>query len=144
MEAKKLYFMECHLAGRQYHDADDVFCELRVGTPLRLVRDRRNRYDPDAIAVVYDKPLPQGKSEAYKIGYVPAADNHDLAQLMDMGWGCAFCCNVSMVNPEAHYENQIRMTIKIVRNENQTKKHKHEHLYSDMATGNIVVHFKKV
>ena len=28
MEAKKLYFMDCHLAGRMYHDTDEVWDDL--------------------------------------------------------------------------------------------------------------------
>lgn len=34
MKTKKLFFKECHLAGRQYHDADEVWNELKVGTVL--------------------------------------------------------------------------------------------------------------
>ena len=39
MKAKKLFFKECHLAGRQYHDADEVWDELHVGTCLELKLD---------------------------------------------------------------------------------------------------------
>ena len=39
MKAKKLFFKECHLAGRQYHDVDEVWDELHVGTQLELQRD---------------------------------------------------------------------------------------------------------
>lgn len=39
METKKLYFMDCHLAGRMYHDADEVWEGLKVGTLVRLERD---------------------------------------------------------------------------------------------------------
>ena len=55
MEAKKLYFMDCHLAGRMYHDADEVWDDLKVGTFLRLERDKDNRHDVNAVAVVYAK-----------------------------------------------------------------------------------------
>ena len=36
MEAKKLYFMDCHMAGRMYHDADEVWDNLVlvVGTGI--------------------------------------------------------------------------------------------------------------
>ena len=34
MESKKKYFMDCHLAGRKYHDADEVWDKLKVGTVL--------------------------------------------------------------------------------------------------------------
>ena len=50
MEAKKKFFMDCHLAGRKYHDADEVWDKLKVGTLLQLERDLDNRYDPDAVA----------------------------------------------------------------------------------------------
>ena len=42
MKAKKLFFKECHLAGRQYHDVDEVWEELHVGTLLELERDLDN------------------------------------------------------------------------------------------------------
>lgn len=47
MEARKMYFMNCHLAGRKYHDADEVWDELKVGTVLQLVRDKGNVHDPE-------------------------------------------------------------------------------------------------
>ena len=49
MEIKKLYFMDCHLAGRMYHDADEVWEGLKVGTLVRLERELDNRHDPNAI-----------------------------------------------------------------------------------------------
>ena len=36
MKVKKLFFKECNLAGRQYHDVDEVWDELHVGTCLEL------------------------------------------------------------------------------------------------------------
>ena len=56
MRKEKMYFMNCNLAGRMYHEADEVWNELRVGTRLRLERDEENRYDPKAVAVMYDNP----------------------------------------------------------------------------------------
>ena len=53
MEAKKKFFMDCHLAGRKYHDADEVWDKLKVGTLLSLQRDLENRHDANAVAVVY-------------------------------------------------------------------------------------------
>ena len=35
MLANKMYLMDCHLAGRKYHDADEVWDELKVGTVLK-------------------------------------------------------------------------------------------------------------
>ena len=117
MKAKKLFFKECHLAGRQYHDVDEVWEELHVGTCLELQRDLDNRYDKNAVAVVYntiDKDT--GQSEEYLLGYIPSHENETIAQLLEMGWKNIFECRISKINSDAHYENQIRLTIRIVRN----------------------------
>ena len=118
MKAKKLFFKECHLAGRQYHDVDEVWEELHVGTCLLLKRDLDNRYDKNAVAVVYDNvDADTGEVENYLLGYIPSEENETIAQLLEMGWDKIFECRISKINPEAHYENQIRLTIRIVRNE---------------------------
>lgn len=117
MKAKKLYFMECHLAGRQYHDADEVWEELRVGTKLQLVRDLDNRYDPDAVAVVYQKKYDDGETDDYLLGYIPRTENETIAHLLEMGWTQVFECRISRLDPDAHYERQVYLSIRIKRNE---------------------------
>lgn len=111
MKAKKLYFMDCHLAGRKYHDADEVWTELKVGTSLKLVRDMDNRYDINAVAVVYDN------GDEYLLGYIPKEKNTTIAQLLEMGWTDIFSCTISKINEEAHSENQIQLTIRMKKNE---------------------------
>ena len=116
--AKKLFFKECHLAGRQYHDVDEVWDELHVGTQLELQRDLDNRHDKNAVAVVYRTvDVDTGIVEEYLLGYIPGEENETIAQLLEMGWEDIFECRISKINPDAHYENQIRLTIRIVRNE---------------------------
>ena len=118
MKAKKLFFKECHLAGRQYHDVDEVWDELHVGTQLELQRDLDNRHDKNAVAVVYRTvEVDTGIVEEYLLGYIPGDENETIAQLLEMGWEDIFECRISKINPDAHYENQIRLTIRIVRNE---------------------------
>lgn len=133
MKTKKLYFMECNVAGRQYHDADEVWKELKVGTRLRLVRDMDNRYDPQAVAIVYDKPIDDAdldrnalyldarcvddQVDEYVLGYVPRTDNKGIAALLEMGWNNVFECRISKIDEEEHYNEQIRVTIRIVKNE---------------------------
>ena len=113
MEAKKKYFMDCHLAGRKYHDADEVWDKLKVGTKLQLQRDMDNRYDPHAVAVGYHN---EEDGEDYCIGYIPREDNEIVAALLEMGWTDTFECHISKVNPDVHPEQQIHLTIKIKRN----------------------------
>ena len=70
MEAKKMYFMDCHLAGRMYHDADEVWDELKVGTILRLERDKDNHHDPNAVAVIYEQKNKKGEMVDHATVYV--------------------------------------------------------------------------
>lgn len=115
MEAKKKFFMDCHLAGRKYHDADDVWEKLRVGTVLELQRDLDNRYDKDAVAVMYHNAEDE---EDYCIGYIPSLDYKVIANILEMGWTDMFECRISKINPDAHPEHQVHLTIKILRNKN--------------------------
>ena len=118
MKARKLFFKECHLAGRQYHDADEVWEELHVGTLLELRRDLDNRYDKDAVAVVFVKGIDKntGEEDAYLLGYIPHDENTEIANLLEMGWTDIFECRISKKDEEAHYENQVHLTIRIKRN----------------------------
>ncbi len=118
MKVRKLYFTDCHLAGRKYHDADEVWSDLKVGTILQMERDSSNKYDPNAVAVTYRK---EGEKEPYIIGYIPRLENVLIANLLDMGWAEIFECRVSKVDETAHPEQQVQLTIKIKRNMNNGK-----------------------
>jgi hypothetical protein len=113
METKKKYFMDCHLAGLQYHDADEIWDKLKVGTVLNLERDLDNRHDKDAVAVVYHN---EEDNEDYTIGYIPRDNNDTIASILEMGWTDIFECRISKINPDAHLEYQVHLTIKIKRN----------------------------
>ena len=112
MEAKKKYFMDCHLAARTYYDADEVWNELKVGTQLKLQLDKENRFDGNAVEVIYTNP----ENEEYRIGYIPRDKNEGIAAFFEMGWTDIFVCRISKLNPDAHPENQVHLTISIKRN----------------------------
>ncbi|MBQ0158876.1 MAG: HIRAN domain-containing protein [Bacteroidales bacterium] len=115
MQLDKKFLMTCHIAGRQYYDADEVWPELAIGTRLTLERDADNRYDGDAVAVYYSRPICEdtGEKERFLLGYLPSADNALVASLLDMGWGEILECRLSRIKPDAHYEEQLHVTLHI-------------------------------
>lgn len=106
--------MECHVAGRQYHDANDVWDKLTIGTELYLERDIENRYDPYAVAILYRDP---NTEDEFLIGYVPKGENQTISMFLEMGHTNIFECRLSKKNEDTHPENQLRVTIKIKRSE---------------------------
>lgn len=115
MLSKKMFLQECHLAGKKYYDADEVWYELKVGTVLHLVREENNLHDADAIAVMY-RPDSDNPEDVYQLGYIPSDENHLLAKFLDMGWGEAFECRISKLDPTAYSEAQVRLTIRLLKN----------------------------
>ena len=113
METNKKYFMDCHLAGVLYHEANEVWEHLKPGTPLRLVRELNNRHDPNAVAVVYDH---KEADEEVCIGYIPRHANEVIALLLEMGWTHIFDCRIRQLCPDAHPERQVQLVIKVKRN----------------------------
>ena len=113
MRARRQFFMDCHLAGRKYYDADLVWNELKVGTELRLELDPDNRHDPNAVAVLYTR---QSENEPYMLGYIPRSENTPLAHMLEAGWSSLFTCRISQLVPDVHPENQVNLTITIDRN----------------------------
>jgi len=117
MKAHQTFFMDCHLAGRKYYDADLVWDYLRVGQQLRLERETDNPHDPYAVQVVYTKD-----GDDYLLGYIPRTDNKQIAGFLEMGWTEIFDCRISIINPDTHPENQVRLTISIRRKKEESEK----------------------
>ena len=115
MKAHNQFFMGCHLAGRMYHDADLVWNDLKVGQTVRLEREPENPYDANAIQVIFNKG-----GEDYLLGYIPRSENRQLVAFLDMGWDDLFDCRISQLNPQTHPEQQVQLTIRIRRREQET------------------------
>jgi len=64
------------LAGFQYHQAGELWPQLKVGDPLTLIRERENSHDSDAVRVEW-----RGRM----LGYLPRAENRAVAAEMDRG-----------------------------------------------------------
>ena len=114
MEAKKKYLMDCHLAGRMYHEADEVWDKLKVGAKVQLVREDDNRYDPNAVMVCYND---RENDEQVCLGYIPRSQNATIALMLDMGYADIFECLINQIDERAHPEQQVHLVIKIRKKE---------------------------
>lgn len=64
------------LAGFQYYGGKILWDEMRVGDPLALIREPDNPHDAKAVRVEW---------RGAKLGYLPRAENRDVAEAMDRG-----------------------------------------------------------
>jgi hypothetical protein len=72
----RLLVQSAPLAGFRYHDAAQVWQELRVGDALELRREPDNPHDANAVSVSW-----RGR----KLGYLPRRDNAAIAWGLDRG-----------------------------------------------------------
>jgi hypothetical protein len=63
-------------AGLAHHEAKAVWDDLQDGDPLDLVREADNPHDPHAVRVDWG---------GHVLGYLPQADNLDIARQLDRG-----------------------------------------------------------
>lgn len=67
---------QCHLAGFQHHDGEELWPYLTTGDNLQLRREPGNPHDPHAIRVDW-----LGRN----LGYIPRTQNETAARLIDQG-----------------------------------------------------------
>lgn len=84
-----------YIAGFTYWDGCRAFSELKVGKPLKLVREEDNKFDPYAVAIYYENT---------KLGFIPRGENQLVAQFMDLGYNKIFDMRVQRICPEASRE----------------------------------------
>lgn len=103
-QKKRIVYKECKIAGTAYHDMEDVWDRLCVGTKLALVREKLNPHDKNAVAVAvaddYDGD-PEDFDFTLILGYVPRAENEYIAALLELGWAEALECELSQINGTA-------------------------------------------
>jgi hypothetical protein len=113
-DCKEIVFYGLSSGWPKYHDADEVWDDLKVGTILKLERDKENRFDPYAVMVVFKK-----KDDEYLLGYIPRGENETISNFIEMGWGNIFECRINKIDPEVHPERQIELVVKILKNNNK-------------------------
>ena len=75
-DALRILVQRSPLAGFQYYGGKILWDELREGDPLTLAREPDNRHDPFAVRVEW---------RGTKLGYLPRAENREVAEEMDKG-----------------------------------------------------------
>lgn len=108
----KKHFMHFTIAGFSFHEGCDVFDQLNIGTPLRLIREDENTHDPNAVAIFFGDTM---------LGYVPRQRNEQLAMLFDMGYEDIFEAKVQSLDPTANPEEQVGVII-LIKRAKRTKK----------------------
>jgi len=72
----RIIVQESPLAGFQYYEGKALWDMMRVGDPLRLVREPRNPHDANAVRIEWRGEM---------LGYIPRRENADVARQMDLG-----------------------------------------------------------
>ena len=72
----RIIVQESPLAGFQYYEGKALWDMMRVGDPLRLVREPRNPHDANAVRIEWRGEM---------LGYLPRRENADVARQMDLG-----------------------------------------------------------
>lgn len=88
------------LAGFRYHEAAEVWAQLKVGDRLDLAREPDNPYDRNAVSISW---------RSRKLGYVPRHENAALAWALDRG--ASFTARISRLAPEAKPSRRLEFEV---------------------------------
>lgn len=145
-EKKKVVYKECQIAGWNFHDPEDFWDELYEGAELVLVREKNNKHDRNAVAVVLADDF-DGDTENFDfdfiIGYVPRTENEFIAQMMDLGWSDAFTAELTTVKDNVSYADRLRMTIYIQSKEADEPVEHKERMYAQIMDDESFTNFRE-
>ena len=109
--------LECPVAGIGFHDINDIWDELYVGAKLALVREPKNKYDKNAVAVAladdYDENAPEDFDFDFILGYIPRNNNAAIAAMLDMGWQEMLEAEITELKDHAPYSDKLHITVYI-------------------------------
>lgn len=74
--AARILVQSSPVAGFQFHEARQVWAQLKIGDALTLVREPANLHDARAVRVEW---------QGHLLGYVPRAENDAVARQLDRG-----------------------------------------------------------
>lgn len=117
-EERDFLLKECAVAGVFHYlvKDDTLWDDLYEGEEVKLVRQRHNKYDDNAVAVALtDDAVGEdaGVELCRILGYVPRDKNSEIAALMDAGYGDRLSALISTLNRDGGYANSLRISIYI-------------------------------
>jgi len=98
---------EFFIAGVQFHQAKTVINELEEGTELELIPDPENKYDPNAVEILYcsiESNVPT------MLGFVPKKFSPEVAAFLEIAESPI--CVITALDPKAKPWEQIKVVIK--------------------------------
>ena len=114
---KRKVILECPVAGIGFHDINDIWDELYVGAKLALVREPKNKYDKNAVAVAlvddYDENDPEDFDFDFILGYIPRKYNAAIAAMLDMGWQEMLEAEITELKDRAPYSDKLHIAVYI-------------------------------
>lgn len=113
---ERVLYKECAVAGVSFHLKynDEIWDELEVGTKVALIRERKNKYDKNAVAIALAKDYDGNPDDFdFIIGYIPKEENVQIAQMLDMGWEDVFVAELTTVKRYGKITDRLRISVYI-------------------------------
>ncbi|MGR3742374.1 HIRAN domain-containing protein [Companilactobacillus sp. DQM5] len=104
---KSSYIDDFTIAGFKYYDGLNIINKLKLNDNLTLVTEEDNPYDPNAIAIYYNK---------YKLGYVPSDKNSFLNTILYFGHENIFEAKILSIDTSEYPDRQVRVVLNITDN----------------------------
>ncbi len=106
------------IAGVQFRPKEDisqVSKVMKIGDTIILDPEPTNRFDPNAVKIIYNMEDEGGNIMPLFLGYVPKKFSSEVSAML--GIGAPVICTVDEVNPSAKTYEMFKVTISIPVNE---------------------------
>ena len=103
-----------YVAGVQFRPRDEINIaveEMKVGDKLLLKPEPTNRFDPNAVQIIFNKEVIHKDLKEIFLGYVPKKFSSEVSGML--GIGAPVICTVDEVNPSAKTYEMIKVTVQI-------------------------------
>jgi len=100
---------EFYVAGVKFHNLNQAIGEVSEGQFLEMVKEPDNKYDANAVKLIYRSLI---LKEKIMVGYVPGKISADITAFMEVA---NLQCEVTQVNPTEKPWTQLKVRISEVK-----------------------------